>query len=53
MAKAEGNTHTIAEVIPEFFNKIIRSYETGDKQEMKELLNRRQNAMELDFAREV
>ena len=39
-------------VIPEFFDKIINYYETGDMFQMKELLSQRQTAMEQAFYRE-
>jgi len=39
-------------VIPEFFDKIIKFYETGDTSEIKELLSQRQNAMEQAFSRD-
>ena len=38
-------------IIPEFFNKIIAYYETGDKSEMKNLLNLRQKEMEIAFSK--
>ncbi|MCP4721724.1 MAG: Fic family protein [Desulfobacteraceae bacterium] len=39
-------------VIPEFFDKIINYYETGDMSQVKKLLSRRQNAMEQAFSKE-
>lgn len=39
-------------VIPEFFNKIIEFYDTGDKSSMIELLDQRQKEMEKAFSKD-
>jgi Fic family protein len=38
-------------ILPEYFDKIIRFYETGDKTEMIDLLDRRQKDMEMSFSK--
>lgn len=48
------NFHVVTfpdKVIPEFFDKLIRFYETGDKTQMLDLLDQRQKEMECDFSR--
>ena len=49
-----NNLHVVTfpdKTLPEYFDKIIRFYETGDKKEMIDLLDRRQKDMELSFSK--
>lgn len=50
-----NNYHVVTfpdHIIPQFFDKIIRFYETGDRSEMIDLLDERQRNMETVFAKE-
>jgi prophage maintenance system killer protein len=49
-----NNLHVVTfpdKILPEYFDKIIRFDETGDKTEMIDLLDRRQKDMELSFSK--
>ena len=49
-----NNLHVVTfpdKILPEYFDKIIRFYETGDKTEMIDLLDRRQKDMELSSSK--
>ena len=49
-----NNLHVVTfpdKILPEYFDKIIRFYETGDKTEMIDLLDRKQKDMELNFSK--
>ncbi len=49
-----NNLHVVTfpdKIQPEYFDKIIRFYETEDKTEMLDLLDQRQKDMELSFSK--
>jgi Fic family protein len=49
-----NNFHVVTfpdKILPEYFDKLIRFYETGDKTQMIDLLNRRQKSMEMNFSK--